>query len=319
MPRSSKIDVSQSPQSERRLVERVLCRLGWRASRGPARVASSGPNPSSLLARFIAANQRLSKATEDRLPARFKRHIQTLYKHKAAELVNCRTRQIVLDIGGGKECPFLHFLDPGPEHLIIALDLSEEQLHRNRQLKHKIVADAAANRFPFRDASADLVVSRSVVEHIQDNAAFFANCACVLRPGGIMVHAFPGRYAPFALINQLLPNRIARRLVGYLHPEWLEEDNYGFLAFYDRCYFTAIRDLLARNGFESYNFVFLYYQSVYFNFFFPLYILMLGYDLIAASLGIRNLASGIVVMAKRPVKLNSCMAAGLTRSFGADD
>ena len=61
----------------------------------------------SVLARFIAANQRLSKATEDRLPAIFKRHIQTLYKYKVAELVNRQRGQVVLDIGGGKECPFL--------------------------------------------------------------------------------------------------------------------------------------------------------------------------------------------------------------------
>ena len=71
-----------------------------------------------------------------------------------------------------------------------------------------------------------------------------------------MVHAFPGRYAPFALINQLLPNRLARRLVGYLHPEWLEEDNFGFLAFYDRCYFSAVQDLLDRNGFEKLRLIF---------------------------------------------------------------
>jgi SAM-dependent methyltransferase len=254
----------------------------------------------SLLARFIAANQRLSKATEDRLPAVFKRHIQTLYKYKAAELVNRRPGQVVLDIGGGKDCPFLHYLDTPSWHLIIALDVSEKELRRNRHLQHKIVADAAANRFPFRDGSADLVVSRSVVEHIRDNAAFFGNCARVLRPGGVMLHAFPGRYAPFALINQLLPNRFARRLVGYLHPEWLDEDNYGFLAFYDRCYFSAVRDLLACNGFDNFSFDFLYYQSIYFNFFFPLYVLVLAYDLIASALGIRNLASGIVVTAERP-------------------
>jgi ubiquinone/menaquinone biosynthesis C-methylase UbiE len=273
--------------------------LGWPPSRAPAGTGSSGLNLGSLLARFIAANQRLSKATEDRMPARFKRHIQTLYKHKTAQLVNRRAGQVVLDIGGGKECPFLHYLDAAVPHLIIALDLSEEELRRNRQLKHKIVADAAANRFPFRDASADLVVSRSVVEHVRDNAAFFANCARVLRPGGSMVHAFPGKYAPFALVNQLLPNRLARRLVGYLHPEWLEEDNYGFLAFYDRCYFSAVRDLLDCNGFENLDFEFLYYQSIYFNFCFPLYVLMLAYDLIASTLGIRNLASGIVVTAER--------------------
>ena len=121
----------------------------------------------------------------------------------------------------------------------------------------------------------------------------------VLRPGGLMIHAFPGKYAPFALINQLLPNRVARRLVGYLHPEWREEDNYGFLAFYDRCCFSALHDLLDGNGFKNLRFDLLYYQSVYFNFFFPLYVLMLAYDLIASALGIRNLASGIVVTAER--------------------
>jgi SAM-dependent methyltransferase len=254
----------------------------------------------SLLARFIVANKRLSKATEDRLPAVFKRHIQTVYKYEVAELLNCRPGQVVLDVGGGKQCPFLPFVDAPCAHLIIALDLSEQELRLNRQLVHKIVADAAAHGFPFRDGSADLVVSRAVVEHIRDNAAFFGNCARVLCPGGVMVHAFPGRFAPFALMNQTLPNRLTRRLIRYTHPEWRDEDNYGFLAFYDRCYFSAVQDLLDRNGFKNVRFSFLYYQSMYFNFFFPLFILMLAYDLIASVLGVRNLASGIIVTAERP-------------------
>src|SRR6516164_1936129 len=99
----------------------------------------------SLLARFIAANQRLSQATENRLSALFKRHIQTLYKFEVAELLNRRPGQIVLDIGGGKECPFLPFVDPRFGHLIIALDLSDEELRHNRQLDHKIVAAPAAS------------------------------------------------------------------------------------------------------------------------------------------------------------------------------
>jgi SAM-dependent methyltransferase len=254
----------------------------------------------SLLARVIAANQWLSKATENRLPAVFTRHIQTLYKYKVAELLNRRPGQVVLDVGGGKECPFLPYIDAPCTHLIIALDISEEELRHNHGLAHKVVADAAAHGFPFRDGSADLVVSRSVVEHIRDNAAFFANCARMLRPGGVMLHAFPGRFAPFALVNRALPNRLSRRLVGYLHPEWLEEDNYGFLAFYNRCYFSAIKDLLDRNGLTNTSFNFLYYQSIYFNFFYPLFVLMLAYDLVASILGIRNLASGIIVTTKRP-------------------
>src|SRR6516165_7196316 len=119
----------------------------------------------SLLARFIEVNQWLSKATENRLPPVFKRHIQTLYKYQVAELLNRRPGQVVLDVGGGKECPFLPYLDAPHAHLIIALDISEEELRRNPRLDHKVVADAAAHGFPFRDGSADVVVSRSVVEH----------------------------------------------------------------------------------------------------------------------------------------------------------
>jgi SAM-dependent methyltransferase len=191
----------------------------------------------SLFARFIAANKRLSKAVEDRLPGVFRRHIYTLYKYEVAALLNRRPGQIVLDVGRGKECSFLPYVDAPRTHLIVALDISEEELRRNRGLDRKIVADAAAYGFPVRDRSADMVVSRSVVEHIRDNAAFFGNCARVLGPGGVMIHAFPGRFAPFALMNRALPNPLARRLVGFLHPEWVEEDNYGFLTFYDRCYF----------------------------------------------------------------------------------
>jgi hypothetical protein len=104
---------------------------------------------------------------------------------------------------------------------------------------------------------------------------------------------------PFALINQAIPNRLTRRMIGYLHPEWREEVNYGLLAFYHRCYF-ATKELLDRFGFQNVRFELLYYQSIYYDFFFPLFILMIFYDLTASALGIRNLASGIVVTAERP-------------------
>src|SRR5215471_8118384 len=136
-----------------------------------------------LSARFFAVNRQLCWAVEKRLSPAFTRHIQTLYKYQVAELLNRWPGQVVLDVGGGKECPFLPYLDAPHTHLIIALDISEEELRRNPRLDHKVVADAAAHGFPFRDGSADVVVSRSVVEHIHDNVAFFENCAHVLRPG----------------------------------------------------------------------------------------------------------------------------------------
>jgi SAM-dependent methyltransferase len=258
----------------------------------------------SLCARFFAINRQLCWAVEKKLSLTFTRHIQTLYKYEVAALLNRQPGQIVIDVGGGKECPFLPYVKDPRSHLVVAFDYSGEELRVNPLLGRKVVGDAAADRFPFRNGSADLVVSRAVVEHIRDNAAFFRNCAAALRPGGVMIHAFSGRFAPFALINQFLPNRLTRRLIGYLHPYWREEGNYGFPAFYNRCYFSAIQNLLKQNGFKNAKFTLLYYQSTYFTFFFPLFVLMLLYDVAVSRFGVRNLASGIIVEAER--SHNSC-------------
>jgi SAM-dependent methyltransferase len=253
----------------------------------------------SLSARLIGFNRKMSRAVERWLPVSFKRHLHTLYKFEVAGLVNRRPAQVVLDIGGGKECPFLPFVKEAGSHLIIAVDCSDHELRLNPELDNKVVADAASSAFPFQDSSADLIVSRSVVEHLHDNAAFFANCAQVLRPGGTLVHTFPCKFAPFSLINQLLPNRVTRRLLAYFHPHW--EDECGFVAYYDHCYYSGIRELLERSGFCNARFAFRYYQSIYFDFFFPLYGLALVYDLLVWAAGARNLACAILVTAERPV------------------
>lgn len=257
-----------------------------------------------LMGRFFALNRRLSAAAEARLPRAFRHHLHTLYKFQVAQTLNRRSGQVVLDVGGGKECPFLPYLDEPQAHLIIALDFSEEQLRRN-PLRCRIVGDAAGQRFPVYDGSADLVVSRSVVEHIRDNAAFFENCARALRPGGTIIHAFPGKYAPFAVLNRIIPNRLVRRLIPYLLPDWAEEENYGFIAFYDRCSVAAMQKLLDRNRFANVHHTLTYYQSAYFSFFFPLYCLMVGYDLLGWALGIRALASGILITAERAPRLQT--------------
>lgn len=251
----------------------------------------------SLLTGVVAYNRKLSSALEARLPAAFTRHLHTLYKLEVAGLVNRRPRQVVLDIGGGKECPFLPFVDEPDGHLVIAVDCSGDELRLNPDVARKVVADAASHKFPFRDGCADLVVSRSVIEHLHDNEMFFENCARVLRPGGAFVHTFPCKFSPFSLVNQLLPNRLTRRLIAYFFPEW--RDECGFVAYYDRCYYSAIRRLLERSGFQNPRFVFRYYQSIYFNFCFPLFALSLVYDLTLWTLRARNLACAVLVTAER--------------------
>ena len=255
---------------------------------------------------FIALNRRMARALERHLPAAFTRHLHTVYKYDVATAVNQRLGQTILDIGGGRECPFLPFVKNPAAYLIVAVDYSDGQLRFNYDLNQKVVADAASPAFPFREGSVDLIVSRSVVEHLYDNTAFFANCARVLRPGGTMIHTFPCKLAPFSLLNRMLPNRVTKRLIAYFYPEWADEC--GFVAYYDFCQFRQIRDILCKNGFIIHKFEFRYYQSIYFDFFFPLYILMLLYDLTTWFFSIKGLACAILVEGSKPLPEHGAVA-----------
>ena len=51
---------------------------------------------------------------------------------------------------------------------------------------------------PVADASIDTVVSLQVIEHVWDHSQFLAECARVLRPGGLLMlqHAQPADLLP---------------------------------------------------------------------------------------------------------------------------
>ncbi len=205
---------------------------------------------------------------EKRLPADFAFHLRTVHRGEVAGLVNARRGSVIVDVGAGRECAFLPLVRDREANLIVAMDISEAELRYNRQSGAKLVADAAAPGLPLRDNSGDLVASHAVVEHLHDNARFFANCARLLHPGGVLVHTFPCRFAPFALLNQLLPNRLARRLLATFQPHWRQEA-VGFPAFYDRCSFSQIEKLLTQNGLRGRRYILRCHQGIYFDFCLP--------------------------------------------------
>ncbi len=250
----------------------------------------------SWIRRFITLNQRLCAKVEARLPERFTRHQYTTYKYEVARLIDARPGAMVLDLGGGKECPFLPFVERPEKCFVVSVDISAEELRGNRDVKHRVVADVSAPTLPFAPSSVDLIASRSVVEHLRDTAGFFANCRNLLRPGGCTVHTFPCRYSPFALLNRLLPDWVARRALYYFYPEW--EEACGFPTHYDRCYYSAIMQIAENCGFKIVRIDMRYYQAIYYTFFFPLYLMMLTYDLTLYALDARNLACQMLLVTR---------------------
>lgn len=252
-----------------------------------------------MLTRFFAWNRSACLKIERALPTSFTRHLHTSYKYLVGEQMNSGKALTVLDVGGGKECPYLPFVTAPWLHTVVALDISERELRQNRASILKVVADAASADLPIAAGSVDLLTSRSVIEHLKDNAAFMRSCSRVLREGGCAVHTFPGRFAPFALANALLPNRLARALLYYFQPDW--RDECGFKVFYDRCSYHEMMGVIESAGLEVVHCELRYYQAIYCSFFVPLYLLMVGYDFLARATGLKSLSSQILIVARKPL------------------
>ena len=78
--------------------------------------------------------------------------------------------------------------------VVVGLDLDHPTLvHAARRYPQVAAVRANLVALPVATATADLVVSSQVVEHLWDQDAFVAECARVLRPGGSLVVTTPNR------------------------------------------------------------------------------------------------------------------------------
>lgn len=252
------------------------------------------------MTKFIRRNRRLARHIERKLghpPGHEQNPLLSLYVDVVAEYANAEPNQVIVDLGAGRRCLFAPLLEPDSGSRIIGVDISPEAMASNDDLDEKVVADAAEG-LPLRDAEADLVVSMSALEHLREVQPLAREIYRVLKPGGHTIHVFPSRNAPFSLLNRFLPHSITRKLLGALIPG--SEGIQGFPAYYDHCSPLEMERLLTRSGFKVIRTEWSSYQSDYYGFFIPLYLLSLGYDLIVQRLNIRRFAATVVIVAQKP-------------------
>ncbi len=201
---------------------------------------------------FIDINKKCFEAVAKLFP-NTKISIDKYYSEYVRE--NLRDNITILDIGGGKTWHFREQRKNFSGLRVIALDPSEKELSYNHDVDEKIIfAMGIDARAPLDDNSVDIVTSHMVLEHIPNNNYTMREISRILKPGGKFISAFPCKFAIFAIINQMLPNWLARKILFAIHPN-------------------------ARFGCE-FKFAFNYNQSWYFSFFLPFGLIALAWDLL---------------------------------------
>lgn len=248
----------------------------------------------SILRKFMEKNKKISenflnKNWQDK--SIYDIYVSTVAKH-------IKDNDIMYDIGGGKRLMYGKALK-NHNAKVYGVDISDKELEANAEVCGKIVTDVC-REIPLPHGKVDMITSSSVLEHLRQPEAFFANAYKSLKPGGYFIHVCPCRYAVFAVINRLLPHKLSRKILFFFKPE--AKGTCGFPAYYKELYMDGIKKMLDDTGFELVGCYTDYRQSSYYTFFFPLFLINYGWDRLMYRLRLKNMAAYILFVAKKPVQ-----------------
>jgi ubiquinone/menaquinone biosynthesis C-methylase UbiE len=118
--------------------------------------------------------------------------------------------QRLLDAGCGRYLKMCNDLSRTVQ--AVGIDLEPELATDNT--KHPFGIRGDVNHLPFPSEYFDIVISRSVVEHLDDPIAAFREFFRVLRPGGTLVLVTPNKYDYVSLIASVTPHWFHQALVS---------------------------------------------------------------------------------------------------------
>ena len=245
---------------------------------------------------FLAFNRALCRTVDRVWPYPLATTFWESYTARAAELATRAEPPRIVDIGAGRTTPYAIYLPSRPRELI-GVDVLSEDLEANRALTQRVVCNVVSDGIPQEAQDAGLITSRMVLEHISDLDRFAHDVSSALAPGGWTIHMFAGRYSLFAILNRLLPQAVARRILFTLRPESVEVG--GFFTFYDNTHATAAESIFRNAGMINVETEVSYQVSQYFQFFLPLYLLARLWETALHHLSFKNLGSYVLLVARQ--------------------
>jgi SAM-dependent methyltransferase len=171
------------------------------------------------------------------------------YNETLRSIISRYPQADILELGGGRWPSFQ--LSDLPDNLrsYTVNDISPEELSLVPEGYKTACFDVAGDASGF-EGRYDVVFSRFLAEHVRDGRAMHRNIHKVLKPGGIAFHLMPTLYAFPFVINRLLPERLAEKVLT-LNPR--REISPKFPAYYSWCRGNtpAMRRLFERIGYDE--------------------------------------------------------------------
>jgi SAM-dependent methyltransferase len=106
-----------------------------------------------------------------------------------------------------------------------------------------------SDKWPLQDASVDVIVCDSVIEHLSDPEVFFSESKRVLRKDGYLCLRTPNFWSYVILISRLIPNRFHAKVVEVVQEGRKAED--VFPTYYRCNTIQKTRKLFKKYGFEG--------------------------------------------------------------------
>jgi SAM-dependent methyltransferase len=205
-----------------------------------------------------------------------------------------KSEHTLLDAGCGRTAPILAKFR-GMARRLVGIDLVEFDSTAKELELHR--CDLAA--IPLDDDTVDIVMARSVMEHVTDPARVYTEVHRVLKPGGRFVFLTANLWDYASLVAKLVPNRFHPWIVS--KTEGREETDVFPVAYRTNTR-RAVERYARRTGFAVESFSYLGQYPCYFMFNGFLFLLATGYEKSISKVRLLNFLQGwIFVTLRKPI------------------
>lgn len=174
----------------------------------------------------------------------------------------------------------------------IGLDIDKDFIWENHY--HVYLNQSCTNPINIK---ADIIISKYLLEHVDDNKKTFQNIVDCLNTSGSSIHLFPLGFHPYSLITKLIGNKSQKSLIKLLRPETKEIT--GYPVYYNLCNSLSLENHLEKYDGITFEVKYYYGASEYFFSFYPVYLFIEIFNRIFNLLKIKIFASNAVVIIKK--------------------